>query len=157
MVFLAERRPTTAEMSLARDSNLENLELRPSWSSLKLNEETLVIYLANYIADWCNGNTGDFDSPIRDSSSLSAAIVAKKHSKIYPCQYLLPQVGCKNLANMEVYRSGHNGVALKASVTKVPWVRILPPPPYGRLAQLGEHMPYKHGVGSSILPSTTSW
>lgn len=30
-----------------------------------------------YIADWCNGNTGDFDSPIRDSSSLSAAIVAK--------------------------------------------------------------------------------
>ena len=77
MVFLAERRPTTAEMSLARGSNLEDLGLRPSWSSLKLNEETLVIYLANYIADWCNGNTGDFDSPIRDSSSLSAAIVAK--------------------------------------------------------------------------------
>ena len=103
MVFLAERRPTTAEMSLARGSNLKNLELRPSWSSLKLNEETLVIYLANYIADWCNGNTGDFDSPIRDSSSLSAAIVAKNIAKYILSQYLLPQVGCKKLVNMEGY------------------------------------------------------
>ena len=101
MVFLAEIRPTTAEMSLARGSNLENLELRPSWSSLKLNEETLVIYLANYIAGWCNGNTNDFDSFIKSSNLLPAAIVAKNIAIYILASTYYHRLDAKNLANME--------------------------------------------------------
>lgn len=52
---------------------------------------------------------------------------------------------------------GHNGADLKSVVAKAPWVRILHPPPYARLTQLGECLPYKEKVIGSSPISRTIW
>ena len=108
MVFLAERRPTTAEMSLARGSNLEDLGLRPSWSSLKLNEETLVIYLANFIMGYCEAVTHRTLTPAFEGSNPSTpAIVAKNIAILYVlASTYYHRLDAKNLVNMDGCPSG---------------------------------------------------
>ena len=59
---------------------------------------------------------------------------------------------------MEEFPSGQRGQTVNL-LRFVSMVRIhLPPPINGRIAQLGEHLPYKQGVtGSSPVVPTIRW